>query len=110
MAGSEIVIDRPEDSPSQISEFIYRVDYGYLKDTSSMDGGESGRLGRLAVKKGDRRHHLCIVDLMKKEFRNINVLIGCTEDEKTIIYETHNATPFMKVFWIVAKFRFFVLP
>ena len=36
---SEIVIDRPKGSAhSRFPDFIYRVDYGYLKDTSSMDG------------------------------------------------------------------------
>ena len=36
---SEIVIDRPKESVHpRFPDFIYRVDYGYLKDTSSMDG------------------------------------------------------------------------
>lgn len=26
----------------------------------------------------------------------IKILIGCTEEEKTIVYETHNETPYMK--------------
>ncbi len=36
---SEIVIDRPKGSAHpRFPGFIYRVDYGYLRDTSSMDG------------------------------------------------------------------------
>ena len=36
---SEIVIDRPKGSAHPRSpDFIYHVDYGYLKDTASMDG------------------------------------------------------------------------
>ena len=36
---SEIVIDRPKGSiHPRFPDFIYRVDYGYLRDTSSMDG------------------------------------------------------------------------
>ena len=36
---SEIVIDRPKGSAHpRFPDFIYRVDYGYLRDTSSMDG------------------------------------------------------------------------
>ena len=36
---SEIVIDRPKGSAHpKFPDFIYRVDYGYLKDTTSMDG------------------------------------------------------------------------
>ncbi len=36
---SEIIIDRPKGSvhPKYLN-FIYNVDYGYLKNTSSMDG------------------------------------------------------------------------
>ena len=40
VAGSEIVIDRPKGTAHpKYPDFIYRVDYGYLKDTTSMDGG-----------------------------------------------------------------------
>ena len=40
MEKSEIVIDRPKGSAHpRYPEFIYEVDYGYLKGTSSMDGG-----------------------------------------------------------------------
>lgn len=36
---SEIVIDRPKGTAHpKYPDFIYKVDYGYLKDTSSMDG------------------------------------------------------------------------
>ena len=38
---------------------------------------------------------MCIVDLMKKD-SEIKILIGCTEEEKEIVYETHNETPLMK--------------
>lgn len=91
---SEIIIDRPKGSAHpRFSDFVYRVDYGYLKNTSSMDGGGIdvwvGSDGRevCAV--------MCIVDLMKKD-SEIKILIGCTEEEKRIVYETHNETEFMK--------------
>ena len=36
---SEIVIDRPKGTAHpKYPKFIYRLDYGYLKNTSSMDG------------------------------------------------------------------------
>ena len=36
---SEIIIDRPKGTEHpKYPNFIYKVDYGYLKDTSSMDG------------------------------------------------------------------------
>ncbi len=38
---------------------------------------------------------ICTVDLMKKD-SEIKILIGCTEEEKAIVYETHNETEFMK--------------
>ena len=38
-SNSEIVIDRPRGSAHpRFPNFIYKVDYGYLKDTTSMDG------------------------------------------------------------------------
>jgi len=42
VAGSEIIIDRPKRTVHpRFPSFIYPVDYGYLKDTRSMDGAES---------------------------------------------------------------------
>ena len=38
---------------------------------------------------------MCIVDLMKKD-SEIKILIGCTEEEKQIICQTHNETKYMK--------------
>ena len=91
---SEIVIDRPKGTAHpKYSNFIYRVDYGYLKDTSSMDGAGID----VWVGSGERKVDaiMCIVDLMKKD-SEIKILIGCTEEEKAIVYETHNETQFMK--------------
>ncbi len=61
---SEIVIDRPKGTAHpKFPDFIYKVDYGYLKNTSSMDGGgidvwvgtdEGKRVGGV----------MCIVDLV----------------------------------------------
>lgn len=42
---------------------------------------------------------MCIVDLMKRD-SEIKILIGCSEEEKAIVYQTHNETEFMKgVLW-----------
>ena len=38
---------------------------------------------------------ICTVDLLKKD-SEIKILIGCTEEEKNIVYETHNESQFMK--------------
>ena len=71
---SEIVIDRPKGSAHpRFPDFIYRVDYGYLKNTSSMDGAGidvwvgSGKKTVDAI--------MCIVDLMKRD-SEIKILIG----------------------------------
>ena len=91
---SEIIIDRPKGtSHPKYPDFIYRVDYGYLKDTTSMDGTGID----VWVGSGDKKADaiMCIVDLMKKD-SEIKILIGCTEEEKQTVYKTHNETPFMK--------------
>ena len=91
---SEIVIDRPKGTAHpKYPDFIYQVDYGYLKDTSSMDGGGIDVWVGSGEKKIDAV--MCIVDLLKKD-SEIKILIGCTEEEQKIVCETHNETPFMK--------------
>lgn len=85
---SEIVIDRPKGNRHpKFPDFIYKVDYGYLKDTTSMDGGGIDVWVGTDEKKIDAI--MVIVDLMKKD-SEIKILIGCTEEEKLIIYKTHN--------------------
>ena len=91
---SEIVIDRPKGpAHPKYPDFIYKVDYGYLKNTSAMDGDGID----VWVGSGEKTVDaiMCIVDLIKKD-SEIKILIGCTEEEKAIVYETHNETPFMK--------------
>lgn len=91
---SEIVIDRPKGTPHpKYPNFIYKVDYGYLQNTSSMDGAGIDVWVGSAEKKIDAI--ICTVDLMKKD-SEIKILIGCTEEEKAIVYETHNETEYMK--------------
>lgn len=95
IAESEIVIDRPKGSvhPSY-PDFLYKVDYGYLKNTASMDGGG------IDLWRGTKHDQtadaiICIIDLIKRD-SEIKILIGCTEEEKKIIYQTHNETEYMK--------------
>ena len=91
---SEIVIDRPKGtSHPKYPDFIYRVDYGYLKDTTSMDGAGIDVWVGNGEKKVDAI--MCIVDLVKKD-SEIKILVGCSDEEKKIVYETHNETQFMK--------------
>lgn len=91
---SEIVINRPKGTAHpKYPDFIYRVDYGYLKNTSSMDGAGIDVWVGSNEKKIDAI--VCTVDLLKKD-SEIKILIGCTEEEKAIVYETHNESQFMK--------------
>lgn len=94
VSNSEIVIDRPKGTAHpRYPDFIYQVDYGYLKNTASMDGAGID----VWVGSGERRIDaiICTIDLMKKD-SEIKILIGCTEEEKAIIYVTHNETEYMK--------------
>ena len=91
---SDIIIDRPKGTAHpKYPNFIYKVDYGYLKESSSMDGAGIDVWVGSGVKKIDAI--MCIVDLIKKD-SEIKILIVCTEEEKEMVYETHNETPFMK--------------
>jgi len=91
---SEIVIDRPKGTAHpRYPNFIYPVDYGYLRDTSSMDGAGID----LWVGSGPKQIDaiFCTVDLLKRD-SEIKILIGCTEEEKQLIDQIHNETPYMK--------------
>ena len=92
---SNIIIDRPKGTAHpRYPDSIYKIDYGYLENTASMDGaGVDVWIGS----RGDNRIDaiMCIVDLMKRD-SEVKILIGCTEEEKEVIYSTHNETPYMK--------------
>lgn len=92
---SEIVIDRPKGTAHpRYPDFIYEVDYGYLKDSSSMDkGGIDVWVGSDSDRKIDAV--ICTVDLLKRD-SEIKILIGCTEKEKDIVYRCHNDSECMK--------------
>ena len=92
---SEIVIDRPKGSVHpKYPDFLYEVDYGYLKGTSSMDGGGIDVwMGTDIGRKIDAI--MCTIDLSKKD-SEIKILIGCTEEEKKTIYRIQNNTQNMK--------------
>lgn len=94
VSNSQIVIDRPKGTAHpKYPDVIYRVDYGYLKDTASMDGAGIDVWVGTEEKKVDAI--MCTVDLLKRD-SEIKILIGCTEEEKKIVYETHNDSKYMK--------------
>ena len=92
---SELVINRPKGSHHpRFPEIVYPVDYGYLKNTTPMDGGGidvwrgSDSLGKIDA-------ILCTIDLRKKD-SEIKILIGCISNEKKQIFEFHNHDLHMK--------------
>ena len=95
VSSGKIVIDRPKGSAHpRFPNIKYEVDYGYIENTSSMDGGGIDVwLGSLAAKQVNAI--ICTVDLMKKD-SEIKLLIGCTEEEINTVYEFHNDSEFMK--------------
>ena len=95
VSNSVIIIDRPKGSTHpKYTNFIYEVDYGYLSDTSSSDNeGIDIWKGSNPTQKVNAV--ICTVDLKKKD-SEIKILIGCTNAETKIIYNTHNSSKFMK--------------
>ena len=94
-AQSQVVIDRPKGSAHpRYPDFIYPMDYGYLKGTSSMDGGG---IDLWVGTRGDRAVDavMCVVDLVKRD-SEIKLLLGCTEEEKQAVCRAHNATEHQK--------------
>lgn len=94
VAEANIVIDRPKGSNHpKYKAFIYPVDYGYLENTTSMDGGG---IDVWRGTNGDVIDAIIVtVDLLKKD-SEIKVLIGCSEEEKQLVLTTHNDNDSMK--------------
>lgn len=94
LANKELIIDRPKGTSHPKHDFLYEVDYGYIKDTSSMD--DSG----IDVWSGTGKSRtvdciICTIDLIKMD-SEIKLLLGCTEEEKEIIYNFHNNGKYMR--------------
>jgi inorganic pyrophosphatase len=96
---NEIIIDRPKGTRHpKYNDVVYELDYGYIKNTESMDGGGIDVfVGSDNNKKIDTI--VCIIDLLKKD-SEINILIGCTEDEKIRIYNFLNNSEYMKAIMV----------
>ena len=95
MVSSRLVIDRPKGTAHpRYPDMIYPLDYGYLADTTAMDGGgidvwagSDPARGLDAV--------MVTVDLVKRD-SEIKLLIGCTEEEKQLVWHQHNDSESMK--------------
>lgn len=89
IAESEIVIDRPRNSRHpKYGNMVYPLDYGYLKNTSSMDG-QGIDVWRGSAGDGKLRAVMVTADLWKRD-SEIKLLIGVTEEEAVRVYDFHN--------------------
>lgn len=85
-----IEIDRPKGSAHpRFPDLIYPLDYGYLKDTTSIDGG--GLDVWLGLQSGARLEGIIsTIDLNKRD-SEIKVIIGCSEAGLKTIMDFHNS-------------------
>ena len=94
ISDSEIVIDRPKGSPHpRIHEIVYPFDYGYLKNTSSMDG-DGIDLWVGSEEEKQLKGIIVTVDLWKRD-SEIKLLLGTTDDEIEIIHAFLNKREIM---------------
>ena len=99
LSDSEVVIDRAKGSEHpRFSHLIYPLDYGYLKNTTSMDG-DGIDLWRGSGSPSALCGIVVTVDLMKRD-SEIKILLGCTEDEIAAILAFHNNSEWMKALFI----------
>lgn len=76
----EIIVERFKGKPHpKYPDFIYPVDYGYLKDTTTVDGGG------IDIFIGSKKHKkvegiICTVDLTKND-AEVKIMYGCDEEE-----------------------------
>lgn len=87
-------IERPKGSRHPVYNYIYAVDYGFIKNTKSMDNGG------IDIWIGTDTNYLingiiCTIDLLKQD-SEIKVLYNCTEVEINMIQQFHNSTNNMK--------------
>lgn len=85
---NELVIDRPCGfAHPRFPDFIYPVDYGYLRGTRSMDGGGIDVWCGTADTGVDAI--IVIVDMLKKD-SEIKILLNCSPEEKQKILAVQN--------------------
>jgi inorganic pyrophosphatase len=94
VATSELIIDRPRGTKHPRFDFVYPLDYGYLKDTASPDGGGID-VWRGSLPDAACNAIICTVDTLKRD-SEIKILLGCTEEETDVILRFHNDSRYMK--------------
>ena len=88
---SELEIDRERGSAHpKYPSLIYPLDYGYLKGTTSNDGGGIDVwLGSLSSRELDAV--LLTVDLVKRD-AELKLLLGCSDTEKKVVLDFSNTS------------------
>ena len=92
---NSIFIDRPKGSSHpRYKDMIYPLDYGYLENTTSSDGGGIdvwiGSLNIMTKKNGAKilTGILCTFDTLKRD-AEIKLLIGCGENDIQVVRDFH---------------------
>jgi len=88
-----IIFDRPKGtSHPRYSEMIYPLDYGYLENTTSSDGGGIDVwMGSLTIVMSNPKTLtgiLCTFDKLKRD-AEIKLLIGCSTEDVHLIRDFH---------------------
>jgi inorganic pyrophosphatase len=90
-----IIVDRPTGSAHpRYAQMIYPLDYGYLENTISSDGGGIDVwLGSLDSVRKDAGNKiltgiLCTFDTLRRD-AEIKLLIGCTAEDVQVIRDFH---------------------
>ena len=90
-----LIIDRPKGSSHpRYPQIVYPLDYGYLENTTSSDGGGIdvwlGSLNRLTNNEDAKTLTgiLCTFDTLKRD-AEIKLLIGCSETDIQVIRDFH---------------------
>lgn len=91
----DIEIDRPRGTAHpKYTDYIYPLDYGFLKGTVSSDGaGIDVWVGSSENKRANAI--ISSVDFIKGD-SEIKILYACTSDEMELIYNDHNRSDGMK--------------
>jgi len=92
---NSLVIDRPKGSTHpRYPQIVYPLDYGYLEDTSSSDGGGIDVwVGSLSTLMNEDEQKtltgiLCTFDTLKRD-AEIKLLIECSAEDIQIIRDFH---------------------
>ena len=87
---SHLVIDRPKGTAHpRYPDFIYPLDYGYLKGTTSIDGNEVD-VWAASADRSMVTGVIASVDLVKRD-TELKIIVGCTKAEMETVYRFHNS-------------------